>query len=447
MKKIYLIALLFYTVNLFSQQKEKNLIPVLIGNKYGFATEDKKNVIPAKYDFASPFYPGYKLTQVIMDGKPFLINRKGKIVFNGSVDYLKTADYKDNSELLPEKLNSIDLEKNCQSINCPSYSVILLPEYSNFFDKVGDLYVVSDQKKVFLIDEKGKRKSDLYDRIRHIPYGEFEHCITEDSTTNKKGLLDKNGSVLLTCTYDEIFYQGKGIFTIKDNNVSHDYKVVLQNKSIDNSNEQKQLVNNRLKIKRKNAKTGVVDTLGNNVVSFTYERLYPLIGEKFIFLKENKTGIINAKEECLFVDSVADLQSTVPYYPFTDSLIFFLSNKKWILVDVNGKQYNRRYDCYYVDYQKVVSGIAGVCVNEKIALINTKAEFVVPPIYDEIQSISNNRSFLVRTNKQWKWLSENGKVIYDSFNDFSFSIKDYLFINKNNKWFFVDLKGNEFYSE
>ncbi len=447
MNKYFLVVFILYSVNLFSQQNGQSLIPFSEGSKYGFADAEKKVVIPAKYDFGFPFFPGYELTMVIVDGKPFMINRKGKKVFQGSLDYLKLTDFKNFRNLIPARPEIIDLQKNCQLDTCPSFNISAKLNNGRIFDKLGDLYVVSDLKKVLLIDEKGKRKSDLYDNLRHIPFGDYEYCITEDSTLHKKGLLDKNGKTLLKCTYDEIIYQGKGIFQITDNSASHEFKVVLEN-NIQNGTVDKNVIkDNGLQIKRKGSKFGVIDSEGKTLISFSYDKLYPISGNKFLFLNGTKKGIVNAKEGYLFVDSISIRNVPVPYFPFTDSLFFFNINNKWNLVDINGKRYEQKYDGIFVDYQKLTKGFAGVTVNGKLGVVNKNGAFSIPPLYDEIVCLSENQSFLTRTNNQWIWSDATGKVIINSIDDFSYMIKDYLFVLKGGKWFFVDGVGKTFMKE
>ena len=454
MKNYILIAFVFCQINLFSQQKNNDLIPFLDGNKYGFANAEKKIVIPAKFDFVYPFFSDYELTMVVVDGKPFMINRKGKKIFDGTIDYLKLKNFNDLLSLTPSNPEFIDLQKNCVVDSCPTFNISTKLNDGNTFDKLSNLYVVSDLKKVLLIDEKGKRKSELYDKIRHIAFGELEYCITEDSTLHKKGLLDKNGKVLLNCTYDDIIYKGAGVFIIADNNVSHDFKVILENKAEQETTGQDNLKGNGLQIKRKDSKMGVIDSIGNTLISFTYDRLYPVKGNKFLFLKGSQTGIINSKEEIVFEDNISSnqnqksgRQAAAPYFAFTDDLFFFNINNKWVLIDLNGKKLENQYDCMYVDYQKLTSGFAGVCMNGKIGVVNKNAAFTIPPVYDEIICLSENQTFLARTNNQWTWLSTSGQLIIDKIDAFSYILKDYLFVFKGGKWYFVDGVGKGFLKE
>ena len=71
-----------YTQNVYEQQN-----PYLQKGKYGFADENKRTIIKTKYDKAFPFDTGYELTTVVKNGKPAVINKKGKTVFKGRSDY------------------------------------------------------------------------------------------------------------------------------------------------------------------------------------------------------------------------------------------------------------------------------------------------------------------------------------------------------------------------
>jgi hypothetical protein len=315
---------------------------------------------------------------------------------------------------------------------------------------VGKYYVVNDLKKVFLIDHKGAIQSVKYDRIRHFPYGEIDYCITEDSIKAKKGLLDKNGKELLQCSYDEIVYLGKGIFKVTDNNSSHQFKVILETK------EEETVIDpllNELQIKRRNGKSGVVDSVENIVLPFEFDRLYPLIDRKYLFVKGYEAGIISFKCEILYtqkLDSTIELSSDIPpmpYWPFTDSLVFFNINDKWSLVTIDGKVKEPCFSCIYVDNQSLVPDIAGVSINGKAGVVDKNAFLLLPAIYSEIICISDIQSFLVRNDKTWNWLDASGKVIYNDFDQFSYFIPNHLFVFKEKKWYFVNEKGRVLFNE
>ncbi len=80
MKKINFLfaAMLALAVNTFAQQVDGSLIPYRSGNKWGYASPDKKIVITPKYNDVTWFSEGY--AAVKLGNKYGYINKAGKLV-------------------------------------------------------------------------------------------------------------------------------------------------------------------------------------------------------------------------------------------------------------------------------------------------------------------------------------------------------------------------------
>ncbi|MFN8257235.1 MAG: WG repeat-containing protein [Bacteroidales bacterium] len=447
MRKFLFLSFILFGSQVFSQEYRDVLVPYLSNGKYGYLNSSGQKVITPKYDFAYPFFLGYALSLVIENNTPALINRKGQKVFKVPMGLLKRTILKDIEKVIPENPGFVDLEKTNPKNSCPKFGIFLKTEYNRLFDKVGDLYIVTDFKKYFLINAKGDVKSDGFDKIRHIVNSEIEYCITEDSVKNKKGLLDRNGKQLLECTYNNIVYNGNGVFLVYDNNSKHEFKVKYE--KIENQELKNNIPAKEIFIRKKNGKTGALDTLNNQVISFNYDKLYPLKNKTFIYKKGEEYGIIDSAETRLFWilnDSAdySDFNNKPKYLLFTDSLIFFNKSGIWQLVDSNGKIKGEKFECIYVDFQKQVDAICGVTVNSKVGVINRDAEYLISPIYDEIICIGENQSFLVRSGNSWNWLDREAHPIYENFEAFSYFLMDHLLVKKDKSWYFVNLQGVEF---
>ena len=225
MNKLITGIFILCSLQAISQKNDQVLVPFLINDKYGFASVDGELIIPAKYESVLPFYTDYELSTVLHKGKPLIINRKGKVVLKGLSDYFRKDSFENLQLHFPEEPLVFAIREYCQLDSCPKFRITEAFDEEKVFDKMNGLYFVSIQQKVFLIDKKGKRKTDYYDRIRHIDYGELEYCITEDQLYKKYGLLDENGEILLQCVYDAINYRGKGVFSIKQNDFEREFKV------------------------------------------------------------------------------------------------------------------------------------------------------------------------------------------------------------------------------
>ena len=78
MKNFMLFCLIILSSNSFAQQTDMSLIPYRQGDKWGYATSDRKIVIQPKYDEANWFSEG--LASVKIGNKYGYINRDGKLV-------------------------------------------------------------------------------------------------------------------------------------------------------------------------------------------------------------------------------------------------------------------------------------------------------------------------------------------------------------------------------
>jgi len=81
--------LIFFVPLLFGALYGENLIPYRKGDKWGFSTEDKKIVVPPKYDRVWPFREGKTATKVMLKGKYGMIDRRGKEVVRPIYDEIE----------------------------------------------------------------------------------------------------------------------------------------------------------------------------------------------------------------------------------------------------------------------------------------------------------------------------------------------------------------------
>lgn len=435
-------------ITIFAQQEKEVLIPYLVNDNYGFVDSNGKLVIQPQFQFAYPFFKNYALNVVIKDNKPLIIDRKGKTVLKAAPDNFPTTEVNLSQHFLSEKPEVIASKKYCHLDTCADFDIIGVYEAGKIFDKMNGLYFVSKEEKVFLVDEKGKRKSDFFDKIKHIDYGELEYCITEDTLNKKYGLLNDEGEELLTCIYDAINYQGKGVFSIRQGNLENEFKLKTTPYNINISSN---FTEGYYKIQRKNNFAGLVDSAGNIVVDYIFDKLYPLNDDRFIFWKGKEIGIMDYKGNYLFhyqsdkeYSEIQNHAEFVAYVPFGKNMAFFNRNNKWILIDNNGQQTGSDYDGLSIDYQFITGIKAGVSIDKKVGIIDENGKYLLKPLYDRIYCLREDSSFVVKINNKWSWLSADGKNIATNFDDFRYLLENYLLIKKEGKWFYVNKKGFEF---
>jgi len=443
MRSILYIILIFSSITGSSQNEV--LVPYLVNNQYGFATEDGKLVVQPQFQFTYPFFKNYTLNAALKDNKAVIINRNGKVVLKGAPDNFQVSQAITKQQFLSEASEIIASKKYCQLDSCADFDIIEVCEAGRLFDKMNGLYFVSKGGKVFLADEKGKQKSPLFDAIKHIDYGELEYCITEDHQNKKFGLLDDKGNELLTCIYDAINYQGKGVFSVRQGNLKNEFKVKTKTY---NSNISNKLEKEKYKIQRKNNHSGIVDSAGNIVTDYIFDKLYPLNNDRFIFWKGKETGIMDYKGNYVFhyqsdkeYSEIKDHAEFSAYVPFGKNTVFFNRNKKWILIDLNGQQTGPDYDGLSIDFQFITGIKAGISLGNKIGVIDERGKYLLKPVYDQIYCLREDNSYIVKTGNKWTWLSTEGKDIYKDFDDFRYLTENYLLIHKESQWFYVSSKG------
>ncbi len=439
---LLIIILLQLFSNLYSQNNNL-LIPYLKNGKYGFANKKGKLKIKAKYSFAMPFIAGSELASVVKKNKPQIINRKGKIVLkNASSDFFSGTPTSMNVEPYTSK-EAISIDKFVGNNMNEAFFLISATDKQNIFDRIADFYIVKQAGKVFLIDNKGKIKSKLYGRLQHIDNKLIEYCITRDFINNKYGLLNENGKEVLKCMYDEIVHENLGKFRLFLSGYEREFSIITKNYKPKSAPLPK---NYNYKIYHKNSKVGIINKSGDTIFAAKYNRLLRINYDKFIFVKNDSIGIIDANEEILYLQKEKNFNLRKKTYLIVNqNIVFFKKNKKWLLINVESKQIGNSYDGVFFDFQKVMpKGETGVMLNNKFGIIDRNGKLIINTEYDTIYGLRGNSSFLVKKANTWSWLNSEGKCIYSGFTNFNYLITNYLLIEENNEWFYINDKGLKF---
>jgi hypothetical protein len=445
----YIYILLFLFGSAVAQQNQGILVPFFDGQKYGFSDESGNLVIAAKYDKAYPFFIGNELTMAILEGKPVIINRKGKTLIDASTDYLTDNDLT-NNEIFKYMPEGILLDAYCLADTCPGFQILTKPINNRVFDKIGNCYFVKAQNKVFLIDNKGKKKTKEFDRIRHSIGIDIEYCISEDHSLNKVGLINYEGEELLRCVYDDISYQGDGVFELTQSGKTYPYKTKYNTVVIPKDSPQKTLDKNRI-ISRRDGKFGVSDSLKKILLAYNYNKLYPLMNDNYLFWKDDSIGILNLKTGNLYahklkvkLNGITGSVDFVPYVPYTDKLAFLNTGEYWILACIDGRAVIDKIEGINIDFQNFAGNIAGISQNSKIGVIGNKGNVLLNIKYDEILCLGGSNTFVAKEGNSWTWFRADGGIIDKNIDEFKYFLSNYLYVRKGNNWFFVNDKSKTF---
>lgn len=180
MKKVLLLLLVLFSVQLtYSQNKElvktnckyfvPDLIPILVGKKYGYCDKNKKIIIPAKYDLAEPFmkddcerlnFEGDSLltkffennfATVTINKRRYRIDTVGKIVYEYQKKHICDYSYNSNSTqyFLTEKDGLVGVINNNKEI-------IINELYSNIYLFNSFPFIVTKNNLYGLVDSTGE---------------------------------------------------------------------------------------------------------------------------------------------------------------------------------------------------------------------------------------------------------------------------------------------------
>ena len=237
-KKILLFAfLLIVAAGSFAQQMDMSLIPYRSGNKWGYASPDKKIVITPKYNDAAWFSEGYAAVKV--GNRYGYINKAGKLVIPAKFTVAKPfrKGYMPNEKnaggdsilFAGASLTANGYERcintrgiilvKCPAIpensvaenRTPAKTVVKQKTYSlqnnnGLFDKIADDYKISGSDETYYIAEKGgmygvfNSKFETlipfqYNGIKIITSGGNQYLQVMKDGMN--GVVSKNGQTLI----------------------------------------------------------------------------------------------------------------------------------------------------------------------------------------------------------------------------------------------------------
>jgi hypothetical protein len=354
-------GLIFFVPLFFGALYGENLIPYRKGDKWGFATEDKKIVIRPKYDKVWPFYQDENVTLVILKGKYGMIDRKGNEVVKPVYDEIKWFS---------ESFLMVKLKDKYGLIRRDNFREVVKPKYNNieplakfgslsfsFYFGVGcveqeskNFFKVYIGNKVGLIDTTGKEVVPVkYEDVK-VVLG--EKTLVKFKEKEKWGIMDLSAKVILPAKYDWVCYnEGKVIFAVLDNkpyafdasgkeiqyefesekdeqSESYQFQYEVRSEEGDGYSEDY----GDFSIVSRTGKKGVVSKDGKVIIPIAYDEIrYDKRNEIFFIAKGNKWGLANKKGK-IFVPLKYDYLTT-----FCKGLIAVKSNKKFGLMDKTGR--------------------------------------------------------------------------------------------------------------
>lgn len=242
---------------------------------------------------------------------------------------------------------------------------------------------------------------------------------------------------------------------------------------------------NKYGIVVKHGKLGAIDTQGNIIIPFEYDRLLHTSAhgqDYFSGLKNDKIGLLDTNNQVV-IDFIYDTQDDEYGYllNFHHGLAYAEQNGKIGYIDITGKAVipfiyddvnDVPFDTQFIGikkngkwgvidqqnniiipfiYQKEIfvfeNDVILVEKNNKLGVIDQHQNVIIPMIYESIIPMYHDgelTSFKVQKGKKYGILDRQGKALtsfdYDEIN--GTSLKNTLITRKNNLMGAIDLKGN-----
>ena len=281
------------------------------GDKYQLFSIDspKKPLVGEEFDNVSSFNQN-DLAPVSIHNQPIrIINKKGKTVATLPKSIKRCYCFsKDGFAIFTDKNEKYGV------INTKG-KIVVKPSYYYICPINEGLMIAAkkeDDKKALILNTSGKKVGEIDLQKYHPVTVSFVEgkIIVKDAKADRPKFYAMNS-------------KGEKLFTIK------------KAKEIETN-----YMNGYLVIKDDNGKCGVVDDQGELVIRPKYTILFHLGKDFFIAQKEEKIGIINAKDEC-----VIDFEHDDATQTQLGNHFIMQDGNEYVILDKEGKEYNTFHTC------------------------------------------------------------------------------------------------------
>ncbi|MFZ8832901.1 MAG: WG repeat-containing protein, partial [Candidatus Caldipriscus sp.] len=398
----------------------KTLVKFKEKEKWGIMDLSANVILPAKYDWVC--YNEGKVIFAVLDNKPYAFDASGKEI-----------KYEFESEK-EEQAEGYEFQYEVRSEEGDEYS----EDYEEFsiVSRAGKKGVVSKDGKVII--------PIAYDEIRYDERNEIFFI----AKGNKWGLANKKGKIFVPLKYDYLTTFCKGLIAVKSNK-----KFGLMDKT------------GRIIVPPKYDVLGLVresDDEGYRIITisgggsgffsisvgnrslferFEYEIKYveEYCRELFLVGKEGyKFGLIDEKgREVLRTE----FDEVAPY----DDLILARKGDKWGIFDLRGKTIlEMKYD--WISFEDLKEGREFLRIKEnyEAGLVDRKGNTVIPPKYDDIRMVVGDK-VVVQVGAYIGIVDINGREILPAeYEDFRIFNENLFLMSKDLKWGLFDAEKARF---
>lgn len=320
-------------------------------NAYYYVNQKGENTFDKEFDEAQPFSDGAAVVGKENDdgetSKYGYINTKGEYFIVPKYDKAESF-YGGAAAVGNEKKGVFLINKDEERLTDKKYDNMLI----NYADEKDPMWSVSKNKKHGLINAKGEEiLKPIYDWCYSDGYFIYAN------KSGKSGVFNLDGEVIIEPKYDEIYADScSDIKGYKINKkwglINNEGKVVVKPKY----DEILTFLGGNLCPAKKNGKWGYIDKKGKQVIPFKYDGAS-------VF--DNGMATVVYNDNCCVINKKGDITKTFDkeyknVYPYSDSLLAITKNKKWKVLDREGKAISEEIDYYKNPYGQIV----GFCEKE-----------------------------------------------------------------------------------
>lgn len=331
--------------------------PIEIG-KYGIVDTSGKIIATPQFD-ELPVY-GDNMFRIKIGEKYGYANREGKIVIPAQFEY---------GDAFNEGLAIVSPKNGIASIIDKTGKVLVdnLGKGAGFYKFNNGLARCRDaNRKYGFLDVTGKRViQPIYDYA-----DDFSHNRAIVSLDNHYGLIDRTGKFIVPNKYDFFYDLEGGYYQTKD----------------------------------ANGNTGVVDSLGNEILPSVYSEVFHLQKNYFTVEKDGLNGCYSLSGKEIFPP-----QSITAIY-FFDGRSKVIRDGKNGVIDSTGKFIvPMDYDSIGIYYK----GYANVRKGNLFGTLDTKGKIIIPPKYEELRPFLNGFA-VFKENGKYGYINLEGSIVVDA---------------------------------
>jgi hypothetical protein len=445
---------------------EKTLVEFKENGKRGIMDLSGKVILQANYEVV--YYNKGKEIFAVLDNKPYVFDTSGK-----EIQYEFKKKYENQYEFEGREFSIVSYEFEGGEISIVSRAGKVI-QYQ-FKEKYENQY-----------ESEGKEEKEYSE-----DYGDFSIV----SRAGKKGLVSKDGKVIIPIAYDEIRYDERNeIFFIakkeyKDKwRLEYKYKWGLANKKgkifVSMKYDYLTTFCKGLIVVKSNDKFGLMDKTGKIIVYPKYDMLGLVEesndeGYRIIRISEGQSSFYNAffaenrslsewsddqikyvEEYCRDLFLVGkegykfglidengtevlrtEFDEVAPY----EDLILARKGDKWGIFDLRGKTIlEMKYD--WISFEDLKEGREFLRIKEnyEAGLVDRKGNTVIPPKYDDIRMVVGDK-VVVQVGAYIGIVDINGREILPAeYEDFRIFNENLFLMSKDLKWGLFDTEKGKF---